>query len=229
MSWYHSPHIQLGSYAWLVSRRRHSGLVHRYAYVLWRNRLGNHVWSHLRSSGKSTCPLGRISPITYSRLYPPSSLLDRRSSMSPLRSWPNSRRKSWADQQDKKDDVLAGVKSMALRFPDNSRTVISTLSATFVSALTLTGHLAGLGPLYYAISCGGAAAHLAWQCITVDFDSRADCWKKFVSNGYLGGLIWAGVAADYLQQVVIPGTYWCIWCVLGQGGSPAGTTWYRQL
>jgi 4-hydroxybenzoate polyprenyltransferase len=96
---------------------------------------------------------------------------------------------------------------MALRFPDNSRTVISTLSATFVSALTLTGHLAGLGPLYYAISCGGAAAHLAWQCITVDFDSRADCWKKFVSNGYLGGLIWAGVAADYIQQVVIPGTY----------------------
>jgi len=96
---------------------------------------------------------------------------------------------------------------MALRFPDNSRTVISTLSATFVSALTLTGHLAGLGPLYYAISCGGAAAHLAWQCITVDFDSRADCWRKFVSNGYLGGLIWAGVAADYVQQVVIPGTY----------------------
>lgn len=103
--------------------------------------------------------------------------------------------------------MLAGVKSMALRFPDNSRTVISTLSATFVSALTLTGHLAGLGPLYYLISCGGAAAHLAWQCITVDFDDRADCWKKFVSNGYLGGLIWSGVAANYVSQVVVPGLY----------------------
>ncbi|WVQ79053.1 4-hydroxybenzoate polyprenyl transferase [Cryptococcus sp. DSM 104549] len=105
--------------------------------------------------------------------------------------------------QDKKDDVLAGVKSMALYFPDTSRQVISGLSASFVSLLALTGHMAGLGPLYYAISCGGAAAHLAWQCITVDFDSRPDCWKKFVSNGWLGALIWLGIAADYVQQVLL--------------------------
>lgn len=92
---------------------------------------------------------------------------------------------------------------MALRFPDTSRAVISTLSTSFVSLLALTGHLAGLGPLYYLISCGGAAAHLAWQCLTVDFDSRPDCWRKFVSNGYLGGLIWLGIAADYVQQVML--------------------------
>ncbi|OXG15082.1 4-hydroxybenzoate polyprenyl transferase [Cryptococcus neoformans Ze90-1] len=104
--------------------------------------------------------------------------------------------------QDKKDDVIAGVKSMALRFPDTSRQVISTLSASFVSLLTFTGYMAGLGPLYYLISCGGAAAHLAWQCLNVNFDSRPDCWKKFSSNGWLGGLIWSGIAADYVQQVM---------------------------
>ncbi|KIR32687.1 4-hydroxybenzoate polyprenyl transferase [Cryptococcus deuterogattii MMRL2647] len=104
--------------------------------------------------------------------------------------------------QDKKDDVIAGVKSMALRFPDTSRQVISTLSASFVSLLTFTGYMAGLGPLYYLISCGGAAAHLAWQCLTVNFDNRPDCWKKFSSNGWLGGLIWSGIAADYVQQVM---------------------------
>jgi 4-hydroxybenzoate polyprenyltransferase len=91
---------------------------------------------------------------------------------------------------------------MALRFPDNSRTVISTLSAAFVSCLAITGASAGLGPAYYAISVGGAAAHLAWQCATVDFDSRADCWAKFKSNGWLGGLIWLGVFGDYLMRVV---------------------------
>lgn len=106
------------------------------------------------------------------------------------------------DLQDKKDDVIAGVKSMALRFPDTSRQVISTLSASFVSLLTFTGYMAGLGPLYYLISCGGAAAHLAWQCLSVNFDSRPDCWKKFSSNGWLGGLIWSGIAADYVQQVM---------------------------
>ncbi|WVQ73751.1 4-hydroxybenzoate polyprenyl transferase [Cryptococcus sp. DSM 104548] len=105
--------------------------------------------------------------------------------------------------QDKTDDVLAGVKSMALFFPDNSRQVISALYTSFVSLLAFTGHMAGLGPLYFLISCGGAAAHLAWQVLTVNFDSRPDCWKKFSSNGYLGGLIWLGVAADYVQQVVL--------------------------
>ncbi|KAK6907171.1 4-hydroxybenzoate polyprenyl transferase [Kwoniella mangroviensis CBS 8886] len=104
--------------------------------------------------------------------------------------------------QDKLDDVKAGVKSMALRFPDNSRTVISVLYTTFVSMLTLTGHLAGMGPLYYMISCGATAAHLAWQTITVNFDDRADCWRKFCSNGYItGGLVWLGIAAEYVQNV----------------------------
>ncbi|WWC99135.1 4-hydroxybenzoate polyprenyl transferase [Kwoniella sp. B9012] len=106
--------------------------------------------------------------------------------------------------QDKLDDVKAGVKSMALRFPDNSRTVISVLYTTFVSMLTLTGHLAGMGPLYYMISCGATAAHLAWQTITVNFDDRADCWRKFCSNGYItGGLVWLGIAAEYVQNVLL--------------------------
>lgn len=69
--------------------------------------------------------------------------------------------------------------------------------------MTLSGYLAGMGPLYYIISMGGGAAHLAWQCWTVDFDNRADCWKKFVSNGYLGGLIWLGIFADYVWRVVL--------------------------
>ena len=107
--------------------------------------------------------------------------------------------------QDKKDDILVGVKSIALRFPDNSRILISSLSATFVSLLALSGEIASLGPLYYLISCGGTAAHLAWQCATVDFDSRPDCWKKFTSNGWLGGLVWLGIAADYVQQVMVSG------------------------
>lgn len=113
----------------------------------------------------------------------------------------------YVDNQDKVDDVKAGVKSIALAFPDNSRALISTLSTAFVGTLALTGHLAGLGPLYYAISCVGTAAHLAWQCATVDFDSRQDCWRKFCSNGYLGGVVWLGLAADYVQNIWIPGLY----------------------
>jgi 4-hydroxybenzoate polyprenyltransferase len=99
------------------------------------------------------------------------------------------------------------VKSTALAFPDSSRLFISTLSASFVSLLTMTGYLAGLGPAYYSISCIGAAAHLAWQCKTVDFDSRPDCWKKFCSNGWLGGLVWLGIAVDYVGEVTMGGLW----------------------
>ena len=73
--------------------------------------------------------------------------------------------------------------------------------------MALTGHLAGLGPLYYLISCFGGAAHLAWQCKTVNFDSRKDLWSKFCSNGWFGLIMWSGIAADYIQRIVIPGVY----------------------
>jgi 4-hydroxybenzoate polyprenyltransferase len=97
------------------------------------------------------------------------------------------------------------VKSTALAWGENSKPIIASLYATFIGALTLAGHAMGAGPLYYAISCVGGAAHLAWQVITVNLDDRADCWRKFVSNGTQAGpIIWAGMAADYVQQVVLP-------------------------
>lgn len=103
--------------------------------------------------------------------------------------------------QDKNDDVLVNVKSTALRFGEHSRTVLTGLGTTFVSLLTYAGYASGAGPLYYLISCLGAASHLTWQLRTVDFDNRKDCWDKFVSNGRLGGLVWAGMFADYLAQM----------------------------
>ncbi|GHJ84338.1 hypothetical protein NliqN6_0740 [Naganishia liquefaciens] len=103
--------------------------------------------------------------------------------------------------QDKKDDILVNVKSTALRFGDHSRTVLSGLGTAFVSLLTYAGYASGAGPLYYLISCMGAASHLTWQLRTVNFDDRKDCWDKFVSNGRLGGLVWVGMFADYVAQM----------------------------
>jgi len=104
--------------------------------------------------------------------------------------------------QDKLDDIHAGVKSTALAWGENSKPIIGSLYATFIGLLGVAGHAMGAGPLFYTISCLGGAAHLAWQVITVNLDSRPDCWAKFVSNGYVTGpIIWAGMAADYVHQV----------------------------
>lgn len=114
--------------------------------------------------------------------------------------------------QDKRDDVSAGVKSTALLFGDYSRPVLTTFSVGFLALLAKS--VATTGPLlpsspallttghpFFLAALTTAGAHLAWQIKTVDFDSRPDCWSKFVSNQYLGLIIWIGLFLDYLIQV----------------------------
>ena len=60
-----------------------------------------------------------------------------------------------------------------------------------------TGYMAHAGLPFYA-GLAGAGCHMAWQINCVDIDSRADCMAKFVSNKWLGGMIFAGIVADKL-------------------------------
>lgn len=52
------------------------------------------------------------------------------------------------------------------------------------------------GPLFYGIAVGGAAAHAAWQIVTLKEANHGDAWRKFVSNFWLGSIITAGIIAD---------------------------------
>ncbi|GJN88726.1 hypothetical protein Rhopal_001692-T1 [Rhodotorula paludigena] len=103
--------------------------------------------------------------------------------------------------QDKTDDVSAGVKSTALLFGEQTRPILTAFSASFVSLLALSGYLNAQGPAFYALSVGGAAAHLAWQLRKADLDSRESCWAMFKSNRDLGAIVWSGMAVDYALKV----------------------------
>ncbi|KAF9949039.1 Para-hydroxybenzoate--polyprenyltransferase, mitochondrial precursor (PHB:polyprenyltransferase), partial [Mortierella alpina] len=105
--------------------------------------------------------------------------------------------------QDKKDDVKIGVKSTALRFGERTPEYLAAFSTGMVSMLALAGYMSDQGPLFYALSVGGAAAHLAWQLRTVDYENPADCWSKFASNKWTGALVFSGIAGDYLQQMLL--------------------------
>ena len=61
---------------------------------------------------------------------------------------------------DIKDDVNAGIKSIALAHDHNAKLVLSGLSVVQVGLLSLAGYFAGAGPLFFAGSCGGAAVTL---------------------------------------------------------------------
>lgn len=53
-----------------------------------------------------------------------------------------------------------------------------------------------MGVPYYLVSVCGAGAHLAWQLRTVNYSSRRSCMAKFVSNKWLGALVFAGIVVD---------------------------------
>ncbi|GAA5894843.1 hypothetical protein JCM6882_006692 [Rhodosporidiobolus microsporus] len=107
--------------------------------------------------------------------------------------------------QDKTDDVHAGVKSTALLFANQTRPILTAFSASFVSLLALSGYLNGQGLPFYALSVGGAAAHLAWQLRTADLETRESCWAIFKSNRDLGAIVWSGMAIDYAVKMAALG------------------------
>ncbi|KAL4879821.1 4-hydroxybenzoate polyprenyl transferase [Aspergillus karnatakaensis] len=85
---------------------------------------------------------------------------------------------------DIKDDVAAGIKSIALRHEHNTKAVLSGLAVVQVSLLAAAGVAAGAGPIFFAGSCGSAALTLAIMIQKVQLKSTRNCWWWF-KNGCL--------------------------------------------
>jgi 4-hydroxybenzoate polyprenyltransferase len=81
--------------------------------------------------------------------------------------------------QDRKDDAKAGIYSAALLFGDRVKPAITVFAAVFVASLAYAGAATGQGAIYYVLSVGGAAAHLAWQLLILDVDDAETCATCF--------------------------------------------------
>ncbi len=96
--------------------------------------------------------------------------------------------------QDKEDDVLAGVKSTALKFGAATRPWLTGFFALTAVLLAASAASAGLGwPAYLGVAL--AAAHFAWQTATLDIDDPVNCLTRFRSNRFVGWLVLGGIAA----------------------------------
>lgn len=103
--------------------------------------------------------------------------------------------------QDIKDDVNAGIKSIALAHDHNAKAVLLGLSAVQISLIGLAGHLVGAGPVFFLGSCGGGALTLLNIVRKVDLRNVDDCAKWFRKGAWLtGGVISAGMLGDYLYR-----------------------------
>ena len=99
--------------------------------------------------------------------------------------------------QDKEDDALVGIKSTARLLGAKSRPWIAGFYIVTIVLLGVTGWMVGLAwPFWVGLAL--AAAHLAWQTITIDFDDAKDCLAKFKSNRDFGLILFAAAIAGRL-------------------------------
>lgn len=106
---------------------------------------------------------------------------------------------------DIKDDVLVGIKSIALRHANQTKAILSALSIIQVGLLALAGSAYGAGPIFYFGSCGSAAVTLGLMIWKVRLKEVASCWWWFKNGAWLtGGGIATGLLADYLINICRP-------------------------
>eukprot|EP00590_Aulacoseira_subarctica_P008624 CAMPEP_0172424978 /NCGR_PEP_ID=MMETSP1064-20121228/29221_1 /TAXON_ID=202472 /ORGANISM="Aulacoseira subarctica , Strain CCAP 1002/5" /LENGTH=271 /DNA_ID=CAMNT_0013167479 /DNA_START=362 /DNA_END=1177 /DNA_ORIENTATION=+ len=97
--------------------------------------------------------------------------------------------------QDKKDDAKLGLKSTALYFGDYTKPILHGFAAMSLFGWSLAGYYAGIGiPIYYA-GCTLAWSHLTWQIVTADLNDSSNLAKRFKSNQYVGGIVFASIVA----------------------------------
>lgn len=103
--------------------------------------------------------------------------------------------------QDIRDDVKAGIKSIALAHENNAKAVMNAIAAVQVSLLAGAGFAIGASPVFYLAVCGGAASTLTHMIQVVDLSNVKDCWAWFKRGALLtGGVISAGLGLEYLIQ-----------------------------
>ncbi|MEO3428375.1 4-hydroxybenzoate octaprenyltransferase [Pelagibius sp. CAU 1746] len=94
--------------------------------------------------------------------------------------------------QDKEDDLLVGVKSLALRLDAFGKPWFALIYSVTVALFGAAGWATGLLWPFW-IGLAAVAAQFAWQVRDVDLDDPANCRAKFKSNRFVGWLLLAGI------------------------------------
>jgi len=100
--------------------------------------------------------------------------------------------------KDKVDDVQVGIRSTALLFAEQSRPILTGLTASTLSLISYAGYLNSQGEPFY-LGVGLATIQLARVLYRTDFNNRPSCWKGFVGCGWAGFWIWMGALGDYVM------------------------------
>lgn len=101
---------------------------------------------------------------------------------------------------DREEDMKIGVKSTAILFGDQDRTMTGVLQALFLFTLWLVGHKMGLGWPYYLglLAAAGLSAYQQW--LIKDRAPNA-CFSAFLNNNWVGMAIFLGLVVQFLVVI----------------------------
>ena len=97
---------------------------------------------------------------------------------------------------DRDDDLKIGVKSTAILFGDLDRIVLAVLQAFMLLMLYAVGRQLTLGAPY-ELGLVAAAGLFLYQQRLIYHRVKADCFKAFLNNHWLGAAVFAGLALHY--------------------------------
>lgn len=100
---------------------------------------------------------------------------------------------------DREDDLKIGVRSSAVLFSDMDKVILFVMQGLMIFALVLAGRSMQFGE-WYDRGLVGAAVLFLWQQWLIRNRDPAACFAAFKNNHYVGAVIFAGIALDYLYR-----------------------------
>jgi 4-hydroxybenzoate polyprenyltransferase len=106
---------------------------------------------------------------------------------------------TWYAMVDRDDDIRVGARSTAILFGELDLVAIGILYALTFAALALVGQRATLGaPYWYGL--GVAVVLVAYEFVVARDRNRAECFRAFLHNQWVGMAVFIGIAVNYLQR-----------------------------
>jgi 4-hydroxybenzoate polyprenyltransferase len=97
---------------------------------------------------------------------------------------------------DRDDDIRIGIKTAAITFGRYDVAAVMLCYAAMLAVLVMIGMRLRFG-LYYYAGLGAALLMMLYHYALIRGRRREDCFRAFLHNNWVGGAIFAGIAAHY--------------------------------
>ncbi len=103
---------------------------------------------------------------------------------------------------DRDDDIRIGIRTAAITFGRFEVLAVMVAYAAMLGIMVMIGRRLGFHVYYYA-GLGAAALLMGYHYTLIRKRERAGCFKAFLHNNWVGGVIFAGIVAEYATRSVM--------------------------